>query len=79
MTNASSVTRLGDLWKFLVTNILAKVTQIYISFLGYIDNHNILVKTAVGIVWVIFENFEILFIIGTIWSHWMPHTQLFTA
>ena len=34
---ASSVTRLGDFLKFLVTNFLTKVAQIFGDYLGYFE------------------------------------------
>ena len=33
-----SVTRLGDFWKFFVTNFLTKVAQIFVDFWGYYEN-----------------------------------------
>ena len=35
----TSVTRLGDFWKFLVTYFSTKVAQIFIDFLGYFEKH----------------------------------------
>ena len=32
-----SATRLGDFWKFLVTNILSKVAQMFGDFLGFLE------------------------------------------
>ena len=38
-TNDSSVTRLGDFWKFLLTYILTKIAQIFVHF-GVIRTHS---------------------------------------
>ena len=45
---SSSVTRLGDFWKFLATNFVTKVTQRYEDFLGYLENICFQVKTAMA-------------------------------
>ena len=42
----TSVTRLGDLWNFLMTIFHAKVAKIYGDFLGYFETTNFQVKTA---------------------------------
>ena len=49
----ASVTRLGDLWNFLVTNFLKKL-----AILGYFKNINLQVKHAL----TTFGKFRILFI-----------------
>ena len=38
---AASVTRLGAFWKFLMTNLLAKVAQIFGNCLGYFEKTSI--------------------------------------
>ena len=43
-----SVTRLGNFWKFLVTNFLTKVAQIYRRLFRIFENNNFQVKTAVA-------------------------------
>ena len=44
----SSVTRLGDFSKFLVTNILTKVAQTYMDFFNYFGNIPFQVITVVA-------------------------------
>ena len=44
----TSVTRLGDFWKFLATNLLSIVFQIFRDFLGCIEKHHFSVKLAVA-------------------------------
>ena len=57
----SSVTRLGDFWKFLATNVLTKV--------GYFEDVIFQVKTSVANFWAIFY-FSIL-------SHWsFPNPEM---
>ena len=53
-----SVTRLGDFWKFLATNFLTKVTQIFGNFLGYCEKHYFVSKNSCGSFW------------GIIWKIW---------
>ena len=31
------VSRLGDFWKFLLTNLVTKVAQLFVDFLGYYE------------------------------------------
>ena len=50
----SSVTRLGDFSKFLVTNILTNVGQTYIDFFDYFGNLTFQIKTVVATLWVTF-------------------------
>ena len=40
MTDCTSVTRLGDFWKFLATNLLTKVAQNIGDFLGYFEKEH---------------------------------------
>ena len=47
-------------------------------FLGYIEKHNILVKTAVGIVWATFGRIWATFYF-TLWSHWTPNPAKVTS
>ena len=49
-----SGTRLGDFRKFLVTNFLTKVAQIFGDFLGFVERHHFKVNTAVALFWVNF-------------------------
>ena len=56
------VTRFGNFWKFLVTNILTKVTQIFGDTLGYFERHNFRVATVVGSLWATFVKNWLLFI-----------------
>ena len=42
----SSETRLGDLFKFYVTNFLSKIAQILGDFLGYFEKDHFLLNTA---------------------------------
>ena len=44
----TSVTRLGDFWRFLVTNFLLKVAQMYGDFSGFLKSIPFDVKTAVA-------------------------------
>ena len=48
-----SVTRMGNFWKFLVTNLLTKVAQMYVVFLGSFENIHIHVLIAVITFWAI--------------------------
>ena len=57
------VTRLGDFWKFLITNCLTKVTQIFCDFLGYFETHLFEPKTAVVTYLATFEKIRLLFIL----------------
>ena len=52
----SSVTRMGDFWKFLVKKFLPKVAQIISNFLGYFGQPHSYVKTDVATSWVAFWN-----------------------
>ena len=45
------MTRLGDFWKFLVTNFLTKVAQMYVDFLGYFENFQFHFLTTVVTFW----------------------------
>ena len=36
----TSVTRLGDFWKFSTTNILTKIAQLFEDFLGRFEKEN---------------------------------------
>ena len=54
----SSVTRLGDFWKLLMTVFHAKAAQI---FGGFFENINFQVKTAVSTFWATFNKFGQLF------------------
>ena len=47
----TSVTRLGDFWKLLGTNFLSKVAQMFVDFLGSLEDHNFISQTGV---WLIF-------------------------
>ena len=65
----SSVTRLGDFWKFLVTKILPKVAQIISNFLGHFEQPHSYVKTYVGTSWSAFGNIFATFYFNIL-SHW---------
>ena len=43
-----SVTRFGDFWKFLVTNFLTKVAQIYKRSWDYFEKTSLLGKNCFG-------------------------------
>ena len=47
-TTTASVTRLGHFWKFLVTNFVGKVSQIFGDFPGYFEKGHILSKNCCG-------------------------------
>ena len=49
-----SVTRLGDIWKCLVTNILSKVAQMFDNILGYLESVTFYIQTALAIFWATF-------------------------
>ena len=51
-----SVTRFGDLWKFLVTNFLTKVAQIYKRSWDYFEKPHSKEKTVLATSWVTFGN-----------------------
>ena len=57
----NSVTRVGYFWKILATNFLAKVSQIFGDFLGYLEN------TA----------FEEITVMATFWATLQKKTWLF--
>ena len=61
----SSVTRLGDFWKFVAIKFLTKVAQIIGNFLGYFENHHSYLKTADANFWATFGN-----IWATFYSNW---------
>ena len=71
----SSVTRLGDFSKFLVTNILTNVGQTYIDFFDYFGNLTFQIKTVVATLWVTFGKKCTTFIFR-IWSHCDPSETL---
>ena len=56
MNAASSVTRLGDSWKFLVTNLLTKVAQKDYWLLGYFEKDQLMKKL-------------LLIFLGNLWKH----------
>ena len=51
----TSVTRLGDFWKFFTTKFLAKEAQIIGNFLGYFEKPHSYVKTALASLGQLFE------------------------
>ena len=57
-----SVTRLGNFWKFLDKKFLSKVAQIFVYFLGNLENHHVLIQTAVANFWPTFESILAAFI-----------------
>ena len=57
-----SVTRLGNFWKFLDKKFLSKVAQIFVYFLGNLENHHVLIQTAVAKLRATFEIIGQLFI-----------------
>ena len=58
----TSVTRLGDFWKFLVKVVVIKVAQMYSDFFGYFENNTFQVKTAVGTIGHLLEKFGLLYL-----------------
>ena len=50
----TSVTRLGNYWKFPTINCLTKVAQIFWTCMGFFDNVNLFLKTAVANFWTTF-------------------------
>ena len=50
----TSVTRLGDYWKFPTINCLTKVAQIFWTCMGFFENVNLFLKTAVANFWTTF-------------------------
>ena len=40
------VTRFGDLWKFLETNLIAKLAQIFCDCFGYLKKHDVLSRNC---------------------------------
>ena len=63
----NSVTRLGDFWKFLVTNFITRVAKMFGDLLGYFERF--LSKSAVKTFWAIFGKNWAPFN-SNIWSHW---------
>ena len=63
------VTRLGNFWKFLATDFLRKVSQLFNNFRGYFENIILKVKTAVSTFWATFVEIWVTFY-SNIWSHW---------
>ena len=57
-----SGTRLGDFWKFLATNFIAKVDQLFGDFLGYFDKYHFLSQSCHGYSCTTFEEFGLLLI-----------------
>ena len=66
-----SVTKLGDFWKFLVTNLLAKVAQIFGDLLCYFERHHLFSKNCrisfLGNYWKIWTTFYSNIFL----SHWL--------
>ena len=58
----SSVTRLDDFWKILVTSFQAKVAKLFGDFLGNLENINFLSKSFRGYFCATFEKFGLFFI-----------------
>ena len=54
MVLLQSVTRFVEFWKFLVTNFLTKVAQIFGNLGGYFGNHDFLMKNYC---WLFWDNF----------------------
>ena len=50
----TSVTRLGNYWKFPTINCLTKVAQIFWTCMGFFENVNLFLKTAVANFWTTF-------------------------
>ena len=61
---STSVTRLGDFWKFLATKFLAKEAQMIGNFLGYFEKPHSYAKTALA---TFGKNCAIFY--SNIWSH----------
>ena len=64
----TSVTRLGDFWKFSMTNIHAKVAQMLVWLFGLIKTL-CSTKAYFATFWATFGKIGLLFI-PTSWSHW---------
>ena len=72
-TVSSSVTWLGDLWKFLATKNLAKVAQIVSDFSGYFETHRFYAKNTVATFWATFGHIWANFYFNIL-SHWVHNT-----
>ena len=73
----TSVTRLGNFWKFLSANLLTKVAQKYWCLSGYFEIDQFMYKTDVEIDSTTFGNIWQLFP-SNIWSHWLaPNETIF--
>ena len=51
---AVSVTGLADFWKFLDTNNLSKVAQMFDDILGYSESVTFYIQTALAVFWATF-------------------------
>ena len=66
----TSLTRLGDLWKFLTTIFHSKVAQSYGDSFGLFENINFQVKTTVSTFGATFRKISAT-LHFSIWSHWL--------
>ena len=64
------VTRLGYFWKFLATQLLTKVAQIFYFSLGYFVKHHCFVSTTLATFWASFGKYWATFCFY-IWSRWL--------
>ena len=70
-----SVTRLGDFWKFVVTNTFYKSSQIICVAFGLLKNITLREKTVVGTFGGNFQKYWATFC-SNIWSHWLGIVRL---
>ena len=47
--------QIGQFWKFLVTNFLSNIAQMFGDVLGNLENHHFLSQAAVTYFWATFE------------------------
>ena len=57
----TSVTRLGDILKFMPANFLTIVDQIFGTFWANLETINVYVKTELASIWSTFDSFGLLF------------------
>ena len=69
------MTRLGDFWKFLETNVTLKLAQILGNFLGDFEVSQFLSKNYFAYLLGIYCKFWFTFN-SDIWSHWLLESYL---
>ena len=75
MCCSHSVTKLGDFWKFLSTNLFTKVAQKDWWLLGYFEIDLFMLKLPWMLFWQHWEIFGQLFYSNT-WSHWLQSKRV---